>query len=148
MLHLLAEVQHPEGLKKDGEFYTAFSWNSKPKTKILFMLKFVTNSCSPINSISSPLESHKSGSKIIIKLTKKNCWRKIFFSFNFVFQRSCLQVLLPSMLRYFQAHSLVLPIIPRARCLWKKHRANMAWLTTASHTIHKRTKNMTSCFHF
>lgn len=66
------------------------------------MFKFVTNSCSPFNSISTHLESHKSGSKIIIKLTRKNCRGEIFFFFNFVFQHSCLQVLLPFMLQHFK----------------------------------------------
>lgn len=36
----------------------------------------------------------------------------------------------------------------RSKMFMEKHRANMARSTTAIHTIHERTKNMTPCFQF
>ena len=53
-----------------------------------------------------------------------NCLERLlgkdFLFFNSAFQHSCLQVLLSFISQYFQAHILMLPIIPRPRCLRKK----------------------------
>lgn len=114
----------------------------KAERKILFILKFTTKSCSPINSISSHLENHESGSKIIIKLTWKNCWGEVVFYFFFL--------LWISAFLYTSALTLYVTVFSssysgatnnsRSKMFMEKHRANMAW-ATASHTTHEVKKN-------
>lgn len=147
MPHLLAEVQHPEGLKKDGGFYAVFSWNPEPKEKYCLCLNSWQTVAAPL--ILSPViqKAMSRDPKLSSNWTETTAGERLIFFLLYI-SAFMFASTLTLYVTVFSSSYSVTTNNSRSKMSVEKHRANRARSTTASHTIHEKTKKTWLCFPF